>query len=86
MTTLLKTGRTLQLHQPSVLRSIPDELKDRLPEEGCAIFHPPSKALIVRCAGETYLSVPMVSVYNLQVVCVLLRVWCDRYASRTATC
>ncbi|KAL1946221.1 hypothetical protein VTO73DRAFT_15348 [Trametes versicolor] len=60
MTTLLKTGRTLQLHQPSVLRSIPDELKDRLPEEGCAIFHPPSKALIVRCAGETYLSVPMV--------------------------
>lgn len=61
MTTLLKTGRTLQLHEPSVLPSLPDELKDRLPEEGCAIFHPPSKAIIVRCAGETYLSVPMVS-------------------------
>ncbi|OJT13157.1 hypothetical protein TRAPUB_10312 [Trametes pubescens] len=60
MTTLLKTGRTLQLHEPSVLPSVPEELKDSLPQEGCAIFHAPSKALVVRCAGETYLSVPMV--------------------------
>ncbi|KAI8976661.1 Formyltransferase [Trametes punicea] len=60
MTTLLKTQRTLQLHDPSVFTDVPQSVKDHLPTEGTAIFHPPSQALIVRCAEDTYLSVPMV--------------------------
>ncbi|KAI0350884.1 Formyltransferase [Trametes cingulata] len=60
LTTLLQTQRTLQLHEPSVLEDAPAGVKELLPVEGTAVFHPPSKALVIRCAGETYLSVPMV--------------------------
>ncbi|KAH9886080.1 Formyltransferase [Cubamyces lactineus] len=60
MTTLLKTQRTLQLHDPSVLVDVPSEITGQLSTEGTAVFHPPSKALVVRCANDTYLSVPMV--------------------------
>ncbi|KAI9069849.1 Formyltransferase [Trametes sanguinea] len=60
MTTLLKTQRTLQLHEPYVLTDLPAGVKDQLAVEGTAIFYPPHKALVVRCAGDTYLAVPMV--------------------------
>ncbi|KAH9848372.1 Formyltransferase [Lenzites betulinus] len=61
MTALLKSGRTLQLHDPSVLRdNIPEDISATLPDTGTAIFHPPSKALLIRCSGNTYLQVPMV--------------------------
>ncbi|KAJ8481858.1 hypothetical protein ONZ51_g5716 [Trametes cubensis] len=60
MTTLLKTQRTLQLHDPSVFVDPPSEVTEQLSVEGAAIFHPPTKSLVVRCANHTYLSVPMV--------------------------
>ncbi|KAI0676524.1 Formyltransferase [Trametes maxima] len=60
MTTLLKTQRTLQLHELAVIIDIPANVKEHLPTEGTATFYPPSKALIIRCAGDSYLSVPMV--------------------------
>ncbi|KAI0630998.1 Formyltransferase [Trametes polyzona] len=60
MTTMLKTGRTLQLHDPSVASDVSEHLRSQLPVEGTALFYPPSKALIVRCANDTFLRVPMV--------------------------
>ncbi|KAI0739117.1 Formyltransferase [Daedaleopsis nitida] len=60
MTTLLKTGRTLQLHNPAVLDTLHPGLELELPLEGTATYHPPSRALIVRCAEDTYLNVPQV--------------------------
>ncbi|KAI0332831.1 Formyltransferase [Cubamyces sp. BRFM 1775] len=60
MTTLLKTQRTLQLHDPFVFVNPPSEVTEQLSAEGTAMFHPPSKALVIRCANGTYLSVPMV--------------------------
>ncbi|KAI0367676.1 Formyltransferase [Pilatotrama ljubarskyi] len=60
LTTFLKSQSTLQLHEPSVLTDVPASIKGVLPAEGAAIFHPRSSTLIVRCAGNTYLSVPMV--------------------------
>lgn len=60
MTTLLKTGRTLQLHNPAVLDTLHPGLEQDLPSEGTATYHPPSRSLIVRCAEDTYLSVPQV--------------------------
>ncbi|KAI1786055.1 Formyltransferase [Ganoderma leucocontextum] len=60
MTTMLKIGRTLQLHSPSVLVEEYPDIQSHLPVEGVATFHPPSGALIVRCAENTYLTVPEV--------------------------
>lgn len=60
MTAVLNNGRTLQLHNPSVLADLPVGLDETLPVEGTAIFHPQTRALIVRCAERTYLSVPEV--------------------------
>ena len=60
MTTMLKTGRTLQLHNPTVVAELPAELDYELPSPGTATYHPPSGALIVRCAQDTYISVPQV--------------------------
>ncbi|KAL7277387.1 hypothetical protein ACG7TL_009249 [Trametes sanguinea] len=60
LTTLLKTQRTLQLHDPCALSDLPAGVKDQLPAEGTAVFYPPLKVLVVRCAGDTYLGVPMV--------------------------
>ncbi|KAI0822920.1 Formyltransferase [Trametes gibbosa] len=61
MTALLKNGRTLQLHDLSVLHdNIPEEVSACLPETGTAVFYPPSKALVVRCTGDTFLYVPRV--------------------------
>ena len=60
MTTMLKTGRSLQLHNPTVLTELPAKLDHELPSPGTATYHPPSGALIVRCAQDTYISVPQV--------------------------
>ncbi|KAI0764566.1 Formyltransferase [Trametes elegans] len=60
MTTLLKTQRTLQLHDPAVLADAPASIKQCLPVEGTATYYPPSKGLVIRCAEDTYLNVPMV--------------------------
>ena len=60
LTTLLKTGRILQLHNPSVLFEEYPDIEEQLPVEGAAMFYPRSGALIVRCAGDTYMSVPQV--------------------------
>ncbi|RDX47192.1 Formyltransferase [Lentinus brumalis] len=60
VTAVLQNGRTLQLHSPSILDVPPVGLDKELPVEGSATFHPPSRALIVRCADNTYLSVPEV--------------------------
>ncbi|KAI0720774.1 formyl transferase [Cerioporus squamosus] len=60
VTALLQNGRTLQLHNPSVLADPPVGLDKELPVEGTATFYPPLRALVVRCADDTYLSVPEV--------------------------
>ncbi|KAI0760036.1 Formyltransferase [Fomes fomentarius] len=57
ITTMLKTERTLQLHDPRVLTDPSSALQEELPVGGTATYHPPSGALIVRCAEDTYLSV-----------------------------
>ena len=59
---MLKIGRTLQLHSPSVLNEEYADIQSYLPVEGAATFHPPTGTLIVRCAEDTYLSVPEVCV------------------------
>lgn len=70
MTTVLKTERTLQLHDPRVLTDPPSALQEELPVGGTATYHPPSSALIVRCAEDTYLSVPKVRhVFCLCILC-----------------
>ncbi|CDO77078.1 hypothetical protein BN946_scf184473.g22 [Trametes cinnabarina] len=60
MIAFLKTHRTLQLHDPSVLSEVPHEMQAYLPAEGTALYHPPTDSLVVRCAERTFLSVPMV--------------------------
>ncbi|RPD75435.1 Formyltransferase [Lentinus tigrinus ALCF2SS1-7] len=57
---VLNNGRTLQLHNPSVLVDQPADLEKALPVEGTGIFYPPERTLIIRCAEGTYLSVPEV--------------------------
>ncbi|KAI0077330.1 Formyltransferase [Panus rudis PR-1116 ss-1] len=57
----LQTGRTLQLHDVKSRKSSPDELgRLVLSEAGYAIFYPPSRALLVRCANDTLLEVSRV--------------------------
>ena len=59
---MLKIGQTLQLHSPSILAEEYADIQSHLPVEGAATFHPLTGALIVRCAEDTYLSVPEVCV------------------------
>lgn len=60
ITTMLKIGRTLQLHNPNIFAEQYPDIESYLPVEGAATYHPPTKTLIVRCAEDTYLSVPEV--------------------------
>ncbi|PIL23585.1 hypothetical protein GSI_14898 [Ganoderma sinense ZZ0214-1] len=60
VTTMLKIGRTLQLHNPSVFTGQHSDIESHLPVEGAATYHPPTKTLVVRCAENTYLRVPEV--------------------------
>ncbi|TBU22191.1 Formyltransferase [Dichomitus squalens] len=60
MAAMLKIGRTLQLHNPCVLTEVYADIENHLPTEGTAKFHPPSGAIVIRCAENTYLSVPQV--------------------------
>ncbi|KAI0697051.1 Formyltransferase [Cytidiella melzeri] len=58
--TRLKTGKILQLHDPVVLESPPVTLLSLIPDVGLAIYEPHGKALLIRCAFDTVLSVRMV--------------------------
>lgn len=58
--TYLKTKRTLQLHSPYVCTEPPPDMENLLPAPGTAMFHPPERALLVRCASHTVLAVPQV--------------------------
>lgn len=58
--TLLKTEKTLQLHDPRVLECFPDVLSCYIPLPGMAIYHPPTQTLAVRCAQDTVLLVEKV--------------------------
>ena len=60
MMSMLKIGRTLQLHNPTVLAEVYADIESHLPVEGTAMFHPPSGSIVIRCAEHTYLSVPQV--------------------------
>ncbi|KAM5536107.1 hypothetical protein V8D89_010206 [Ganoderma adspersum] len=60
ITTILKIGRTLQLHNPSVFAEQYPDIENYFPVEGAATYHSPTKTLVVRCAQNTYLSVPEV--------------------------
>ena len=60
MMAMLKIGRTLQLHNPSVLAEVYADIENHLPFESTAMFHPPSGAIVIRCAEHTYLSVSQV--------------------------
>ncbi|KDQ58671.1 hypothetical protein JAAARDRAFT_128748 [Jaapia argillacea MUCL 33604] len=57
--TYLPTSKTLQLHEIS---SLPSSQSPRLalPLPGMATFHPPTRSLVIRCAGEALLSVQKV--------------------------
>ena len=57
---MLKTGKTLQLHEPSVLTSADVDFDAELAGPGMALMHAPSGALVVRCAEGTFLRVPKV--------------------------
>lgn len=55
-----KTGRTVQLHSPSVYEYPPASFIWRLSEPGMAWYDPRTNALAVRCAEDTLLVVPEV--------------------------
>ncbi|TFK46837.1 Formyltransferase [Heliocybe sulcata] len=57
LTTYLPTSKTLQLHFPSVY---PSEAPLLPPEPGAAVYHAITRSLLIRCAGDTVLSVPKV--------------------------
>ena len=61
LTAILKNGRTLQLHGPTILQTLRPELTDKLEGEGQMTYDPHAKALLVRCADNTYISVPKVT-------------------------
>ena len=64
MTALLKNGRTLQLHDPSVAPDVREELRAKLVAEGMATFDPLSQTLLLRCAEDTYITVSKVSQHS----------------------
>lgn len=72
----LKTDRTLQLHDMSVLERPSDELLARLSQPGMATFDNASNALVVRCAADSVLKVEKVCVC----VCALLLACTDSVA------
>ena len=65
ITTMLKIGRTLQLHNPSIFAEQYPDIESYFPVEGAATYHPPTKTLVVRCAKDTYLSVPEVCLLEI---------------------
>jgi len=58
--TKLRTGKTLQLHDSVVSKESLSTMLTYIPEPGMAIYHPPSKSLVVHCAGDTLLAVQKV--------------------------
>ena len=60
----LLTGRTLQLHAPSVYADPPAMLLERLTEPGMMLLDPATKALAVRCAGDSILRVDQVQLFR----------------------
>src|ERR1700722_1520957 len=57
LTTYIPTHKALQLHSPSVFHTAVPTLSFTT---GFATYHAPSRALIVRCADHSVLSVPQV--------------------------
>src|SRR5580693_8147122 len=63
LTTYLPTSRTLQLHSPSIFLPSQSE-SSPLPHvsrsQGITTYHPPTRTLLIACAGGSVLSVPRV--------------------------
>lgn len=53
----LKTGKTVQLHDPVVVANPTDSLVSLIPESGLAIYEPRSKSVHIRCALGTVVAV-----------------------------
>ncbi|TFK67728.1 Formyltransferase [Pluteus cervinus] len=70
LTTSLSNKKSVQLHSPSIFRTadtgVPEPLHHLAP--GYAIFHKPTKAMLVRCAGDSILSVPQVKMEGKSLV------------------
>jgi len=54
--TCISTGKTVQLHSPAPL-DIEVSSLSKIP--GTAMYHKPSRSLIIRCADDSVLSVPL---------------------------
>jgi methionyl-tRNA formyltransferase len=55
--TRLKTGKTLQFHDPVVFHNPSEAILSLIPQVGVAIYDPQTDSLVVRCASDTVLSV-----------------------------
>lgn len=57
LTTCISTGKTVQLHSPAPLdMHVP--FLSKFP--GTAMYHKPSRSLIIRCADDSVLSIPLI--------------------------
>ena len=66
--TKLKTGKMLQLHDPTVFQNPSDTLLSLIPEVGMAVYESHSDSLLVRCASNTVLSVRRVQQQDKKVM------------------